>query len=288
MFDFLLKLLSWHPPVGIFIGILGLVGVLVPLLKKELGPREKAIWTAVLVALTFLELRSIVLYDSDQRQSQIEQNDRFKSIADGLEESLSQSQTQFKATMDELRPTLEASRRAAENTIPRADIQFTSVVPTAPFNFVSGARLNWKVSFVNSGSATAQKWERAGRMYIGKPDDVEEQRRFGVDFDKWWNANHKRLCQDSLPGCPAEIKPEEPNVFTFESDILAADDVVSVLSREKMRKTLYILVRFVWSDGTGTWANDVCLGYQDPPPNFVLLHPCRTHTQGRHAFRRSY
>ena len=60
-----------HPPVGIFIGLLGLLGV-VPLIRNlaKMGKWEKAGWTLVMFGLMGLELRSIYL---DRRDDEAEQ-----------------------------------------------------------------------------------------------------------------------------------------------------------------------------------------------------------------------
>jgi hypothetical protein len=60
----------WHPPVGVYIGILGLVAVLVPLLRERLGRKEKAIWTGIMFVLLLLEIKSIY-QDNYERQEQL-------------------------------------------------------------------------------------------------------------------------------------------------------------------------------------------------------------------------
>ena len=66
-------LLSIHVPVGVYIAILALVGVLVPLLREKVGKREKAFWTLFLTVLLILELRSIYRDrdEHDRAQTQI-------------------------------------------------------------------------------------------------------------------------------------------------------------------------------------------------------------------------
>jgi hypothetical protein len=57
---------KWHPPVGLFIAILGVVGVVVPWLREHIGKREKAFWTFTFCLLLFLEIRSLHLYSQDE------------------------------------------------------------------------------------------------------------------------------------------------------------------------------------------------------------------------------
>jgi hypothetical protein len=46
----LAQIWTWHPPVGVFIALLGLVSVVVPLLRDlaKIGRIEKALWTSVI------------------------------------------------------------------------------------------------------------------------------------------------------------------------------------------------------------------------------------------------
>jgi hypothetical protein len=97
--------LAWYPPVGVYIAILALLGVIVPLFRKfeEIGRRERAIWTLIMFVLVGLEIRSIYLdrnaHDREQAAARKEQLEKFKDISDGLRASIDQSQAQFQATV---------------------------------------------------------------------------------------------------------------------------------------------------------------------------------------------
>lgn len=94
-----------HPPVGIFIGLLGLLGVVVPLVRKleTMGRWEKAGWTLVMFALMGIELRSIYMDRADneakQKTARAELLANFQGIADGIKSEIATSQTEFAATM---------------------------------------------------------------------------------------------------------------------------------------------------------------------------------------------
>jgi hypothetical protein len=75
-----MHLSSWHPWPGLFIAILGLLGVLVPLLKDPLSSREKAVWAAVLVTLAIAEIRSLKLASDDFEKDRKAANDSFASL----------------------------------------------------------------------------------------------------------------------------------------------------------------------------------------------------------------
>jgi hypothetical protein len=96
---------AWHPPVGVWIGILGLLGVLVPLIRdpKDIGKREKALWTIILFLLLGLEFKSVYQDRDEHDAQQAEARDReiksIATIADGINGSIQQSQEHFDATM---------------------------------------------------------------------------------------------------------------------------------------------------------------------------------------------
>ena len=95
-----------YPPVGVFIGILGLLGIFVPLIRDlaKMGKWEKALWTAVIFALLLLEIKSIYYdrseHDAQQAEARAEQLRHFNEIAAGINTSIEKSGEQFKATMD--------------------------------------------------------------------------------------------------------------------------------------------------------------------------------------------
>jgi len=102
---FFWRIWAWHPPVGVWIGILGFLGVAVALTRDptKIGSREKAAWILVISALLFLELKSVYQDRNEHDQQQAEARERetksFESIADGIEGAIQQSQTDFAATM---------------------------------------------------------------------------------------------------------------------------------------------------------------------------------------------
>ena len=96
---------SWHPPVSVWIGILGLLGVLVPLIRDiaTIGKREKALWTFVMFALLLLEINSVYQdrneHDKQQSEARARETENFKNIADGINGAITLSQQQFQTTI---------------------------------------------------------------------------------------------------------------------------------------------------------------------------------------------
>jgi hypothetical protein len=102
---------AWHPPVGVWIGVLGFLGVLVPLIRDlpKIGKREKAVWTFVIFALLLLEVKSVYQdrneHDKEQIAAHLEQLKQFREISRGLEDTIRNSNNQFSATMSQFANT---------------------------------------------------------------------------------------------------------------------------------------------------------------------------------------
>ena len=103
----------WHPPVGVWIGVLGLLGVIVPLLRdiNRAGSREKALWTFLMFSLLLLEIKSVYQdrneHDSEQAEARTREEDSFKEIAAGIQSSILDSDRNFAATMGKTKQVLE-------------------------------------------------------------------------------------------------------------------------------------------------------------------------------------
>jgi hypothetical protein len=113
---------SWHPPVGIYIGILALLGVCVPLIRGDkVGPREKALWTAVMFMLVLFEIKSIYQdrneHDKQQAEARKEQLKGFETIGDGIQAAITKSDEQFAATMRSTDVLIANSRQNLDEII---------------------------------------------------------------------------------------------------------------------------------------------------------------------------
>jgi hypothetical protein len=89
----------WHLPVGYCVALLGVVGVLVPwLMDEKMGNKQRALWAALMIALTGLELWSIRAdgkeRDAEQKLTRCEEENRFQGIVDDLNKWISTSETQ--------------------------------------------------------------------------------------------------------------------------------------------------------------------------------------------------
>jgi len=106
---------AWHPPVGVWIGILGLLGVIVPLIRdiNNIGRREKAVWTLVMFSLLLLEIKSVYQdrneHDLQQAEARASEERNFEAIASGIKESIAESDRNFTETMSGLDASVKTS-----------------------------------------------------------------------------------------------------------------------------------------------------------------------------------
>jgi hypothetical protein len=97
---------SWHPPVGVWIGVLGFLGVLVALTRDptKIGNRERAAWVFVMFALLLLELKSVYQdrneHDQQQAEARRREEGNFEAIASGIQGSIAESERNFTATIE--------------------------------------------------------------------------------------------------------------------------------------------------------------------------------------------
>jgi hypothetical protein len=115
----------WHPPIGSWIALLAVLGVLVPLYREwnAISKRERAIWTLVMFSLVGLELwglhRDRVDHDQEQADAECKQLQQFDKIADKIGTAITTSQTQFNTTMQTFSAD-ESTRQAQFSATMRA------------------------------------------------------------------------------------------------------------------------------------------------------------------------
>lgn len=109
-----------HPPVGVYIAALAVIGVVVPLTRWEkAGPEERALWTATMLALVVLEVGSIYKdrneHDAEQARARREQLEGFRRIADGLNKAIADSQENFHGMMERSRQIMEGVQTSIDS-----------------------------------------------------------------------------------------------------------------------------------------------------------------------------
>ncbi len=143
-----------HPPVGFFIAILAVFGVLVPLFRswEVISRREKAAWTLLMFILVGLEIRTLYReraeHDREQEFARCQQLRSFESIADSLKSAITISQGQYQSTLkhvDGVLKTTEDVSRLAKKSLDNltGGESFGYVIPnigsTSDFHKATGA-----------------------------------------------------------------------------------------------------------------------------------------------------
>jgi hypothetical protein len=110
---------NWHPPVGVFIAVLGLLGILVPLFRlwEQIRKKEKAIWTLVMFVLLLLELRTLYLdrneHDQEQALDRCRYLKSFEDIAKTLEKSIELGKGEYSSTIHSVNGVLQTTQQVA-------------------------------------------------------------------------------------------------------------------------------------------------------------------------------
>jgi hypothetical protein len=110
---------QWHPPIGVYVGLLAVVGVLVPWFRgADIGKREKAFWTFLMFLFVFLEIRTLYLdrdqHDAEQALARCQQLQSFNQIAQTLGTAITNSQAQFQITMQGVQKVFDKTQQAAD------------------------------------------------------------------------------------------------------------------------------------------------------------------------------
>ena len=277
------KLWAWYPPIGVYIAVLALLGVLVPFFRdlSKIGKREKALWTAIMFLLVFLEIKSIYqdrnTHENEQQYAREEQLKEFQKIADGIDRTLTNSQQQFSATMGRIDTTLQTSERTLRNTRPSASLEFQKMLPYGPsLPIAPNHPLQFNIWFTDYGNDVARDSTIGAKFYARKPGDKQAEKEIDADFDRWWKASSFSI-PESQQGLT--IKPNYPTFTSITSDPFSETDVKGLLDHTL---TLYVLIRVTWWDRTGHWVTDDCSWYQDPTHDFVVSLPCKYHNKHRY------
>jgi hypothetical protein len=106
-----------HPPVGVWIGILGLLGAAVALTRDptKISQREKAVWILAMTALLLLEVKSVYQdrneHDREQKETRERETEHFQEIANGIDHTIHTSEQQFETTTADMKALTARQKR---------------------------------------------------------------------------------------------------------------------------------------------------------------------------------
>ena len=222
---------------GIAIGTLGAVAAIMAILP--LTSRGRFLWTIVVFLLLISEFRAIreqnaqFLSDKKALNSQFKsirdtENSDFKITVDKLQTAIHTSEQQFQHTMFRVKQTLTAAQEATKsanaarlNTLPRAMIELHAITSDrrvsapdlyqglVPQDFEKQETMH--VSFFNRGTAEADEFRYAGKLYLARPGNLADEITVSSEFDRAWK--HSAISSDgpirpSTQPYPAPFKSE--------------------------------------------------------------------------------
>jgi hypothetical protein len=241
------------PSPGTSIAILGAVAALMSV-RPEMRPLEKAGWLIIITVLLVAEVHSIRKNDKDVSSERTAQQETLKALND-------------KATSitNELKTALNDVDKTLKQTQPRAAIRFDMFEFNGqPSKIDANVSYGFDWYFTNIGSETAEDIDALARIYVGKADDkpaqIQLQRRFE---EEWKSATPFRLGKLVPGNTPAYQSINR----TFEN---------SQVKELNEGGTIYLFVRFEYSDDVGRLRTDACSSLQRSGTEIDLrvLHSC--------------
>jgi hypothetical protein len=229
---------QWHPPVGVFIAILAVVGVVVPWFKGEHASRtERAIWSVGMFLCMGLEIRSIYLaqaqHDEEQERARSEQLENFRLIADGINTNLVTATDTFNQTR------------------PRADVKFETYVfdPLNPLTLHPNTPIGLNFRYKNMGNDVATNIRKLGWLYVASTDHSEAMSVILPLFNAAWEDKKTKVTAGMVL-VPGESSAEDFHLSGFS--VAEANDMAA------KKNTIYMLFRVEYTDATGTWVSEHC------------------------------
>lgn len=255
--------------------VLGFIAAVMALRGEPEG-FEKMFWTIVLFAFLFMELKAIDRKDQDdelaRKTQRTEEAEQFKRIGIGIQRTITQSDKQFQVTAKGLESTIKSSTQAVIQTRPRAFIEWTNI------DFVQltaedkktlnnpNAQFAVNVKWTNNGQDVATHEVMDATGFVGKLDDASDQQAIAKKFEDWWRTTEHLSFLTT--------QPQEPALGTYIMPGFSDKEMDAVKNKQA---TIYLLLRWVYSDSTGRWVRDDCMAFQNPLHDFQITHPCHAH-----------
>jgi hypothetical protein len=261
---------QWHPPVGVFIAFLALVGVAVPWFRLNASRHEKAFWTVLMFVFVGLEINSIYRdqqqHDNEQEFARCQQLQSFTQIATTLQIAIKNNQEQFDKTISGLNLTISQTQPHAQFGPPQLEFDNLVISP----NRASIYNINYK----NIGNDTAQKVDIFSKIYVGKPDDIATEDSIHRQFEDDWR---NRKVKNSI-----SVSPGGEQFGSFYSTTFSLEDLNNLRAGIS---TLYAITRTSYVDKSGHWYSDFCQDAQVPFQHPAIFHVCAKYINERYKPR---
>lgn len=269
------------PPPGFAIGALATVAGIMSI--RDIKTLGKIVWGALLICLLVTEFRAI---DKDRAANERAQRTFFSEQENGFESIQHQAKTDFDTTIKGLQSTIgglntniEIATKTFQQTRPHALIEFTGEALVNPIlpngHFSPSSRYLFELHYENEGSKPAVMLHKFSAIYIGKPDNLIDQKRLAARFEKDW-TNY--LKSDHHP--PPAMLPYQPE-WSSPSRTFSNEEIQRLNNAEN---TIYIVSRIAYHDQTGTWWSDSCAHFQahGRQIDINIFHQCLVLTSDRY------
>src|ERR1035438_875140 len=267
------------PPPGYSVGVLAVLAAVMSV-HGEMPPFQKVFWLLLIAAFLFLEFRAIdwdrANIDAHDALVRMEERSQFREVMhedqEHFQELLRGDQSQFQSLLSSETKTQKFAETKANFGIQMITPLIQNVNP-----FFQDINFDWNVMFMNVGNEDATDVNMDAKMLLGQPRDADSVRLL-KEFDQWWKQKKKHWHNDiSQPGITGAFA-------TFEGLRPTPQERQTLVDHSQ---TVYLIIRFEYSDHAGRWAYDVCEYYQDVMVSTDVTHPCRLPRKGRYRIQRS-
>jgi hypothetical protein len=174
-----------HPPIGVYIGIMGGVAAAVTF-RKEPSVPEKAVWIALITLLMIAEIRNLYIADAEQSRTFGAITSGLQAAAQGLDATSTRLDTtarmeraQFDATMAKSNKLLQVSKESLEHITGGNAYCYIVPLPAA-----TTKDINWQLVVGNSGNVTLPTCAIHLHELPNSPDRTDDSwRRFVQGFN---------------------------------------------------------------------------------------------------------
>jgi len=220
--------------------------------REEIKILGKISWVLLLICPLITEFRAIDKDDADKAQAQ---KDFFATEKQGFEGVNTQAQKNFSATAGGLQAAIDALNRTVEQTRPRAKvmvqkISFAGLPPgTLPGKIKSGIEYEINFDYLNFGQDTATSFKYLAHAYVDEYSE-EGERKASREFLADWHE-----------------KRDIRHMLNLESGEGPFNTISRTFTPEEVKEldgggTIFVLIRFEYTDQTGKWGTDYCQFFQ--------------------------
>jgi hypothetical protein len=248
----------WHFPIGISIGVLALLGIVVPLCRDDLNKRpvERFVWSVLIFFCLGLEIDSIYQdqwqHAREEEFARCEQLQHFTGIANAIQHSFEENQRHFEETLNGVGLAQKAVNQAVQQTKREALVELATVRKPEGGNW-NGQPFNYYYEFQNKGGLIATDVHFFGNFYVNtnnREGCVAAYQKFQHEWDQIRKAPENPMHPHQKTFSHLESGEERSQGGTSESSTTLGD--------VSQGRVLYFFFVAEYKDDEGTWGTLAC------------------------------